>query len=86
MRTAMTDDTDEGFLSYVLGHSKTERHAFHVNDVRRLMLLAGAEKITVNDCGLFNFLGVGEHEGERLVTLARERMKNNPEMKASETT
>jgi len=77
--------SDEAFLSYVLGHSKTERHAFHVDDVRRLMLLAGVERITVNVCGLINFLGVDEHEGERLVALARARMKGNSVGKVGET-
>ena len=66
---------DETFLSYVLGHSQTPRHAFHNDDVRRLMELAGAEEITLDNCGLFNFSGIGEYEGERLVDLARLRLK-----------
>jgi hypothetical protein len=39
------------------------------------MLLAGVEEMTVDNCGLHNFLGVGESEGERLVALARIRLK-----------
>jgi hypothetical protein len=77
---------NDAFLSYVLGHSKTPRHAFHINDVKRLMELAGVDEILIDDCGLFNFRGVGEHEGEKLVKLARARLTDRSATKASETT
>ena len=77
---------DSTFLSYVEGHSKTPRHAFHRDDVRRLMTLAGVEEMTVDDCGLPNFLGVDEFEGARLVALARAGLRGKSIAKESEGT
>jgi hypothetical protein len=68
-------DTDADFLNYVLQHSTTPRHAFSEKDADRLMDLAGAEEMIVGDCGLRNFVGIDEDEGERLVDLARARLK-----------
>jgi hypothetical protein len=67
--------SDDAFLNYVLSHSATPRHAFHRNDVVRLMELAGVDEIATDNCGLPNFYGVDEHESERLVELARAKMK-----------
>jgi hypothetical protein len=77
----MDDDT---FPSYVLGHSKTPRHAFHIDDVKRLLELAGVAEIFVDDCGLFNFRGIGEFEGGRLVKLARTQLAKRSPSKESE--
>jgi hypothetical protein len=65
---------DETFLRYVSSHSRTERHAFHKDDVVRLGMLAGVLEIQAGDCGLGGFLGVDQHEADRLIELARMRM------------
>ncbi len=72
MKTTMSD---EDFLSYVIGHSKTPRHAFHRDDVVRLGKLAGVDEVKVDNSGLPNFYGIDEFEGSRLVDLARARLK-----------
>ena len=68
--------SDEDFLSYVESHSRTERHAFHKDDVDRLEELAGVNGVSVTTCGLPNFFGVDEYEADRLVTLARKRIRS----------
>jgi hypothetical protein len=82
MKTTMTD---EAFLNYVLGHSKTPRHAFHIDDVVHLAKLAGVEEVKVDNCGLPNFYGIDEFEGVRPVTLARKRLKQKPNEEGSQT-
>ncbi len=64
---------DRTFLSYVEGHSRTPRHAFHRQDANRLMELAGVEEMKVDNCGLPNFVGIDEYEADRLIKLARAR-------------
>jgi len=65
--------SDERFLGYVSIHSKTERHAFHRDDVVRLAELAGVSEVRASNCGLGGFLGVDEYEAERLIELALAR-------------
>lgn len=43
---------DEAFLEYVLDHSKTERHAFHIADFNRLLVLSNVHEALVGDPGL----------------------------------
>lgn len=75
----MSDDrlADDGaFLTYVLWHSETPRHAFHIKDAERLMKLAGVETMDVDNPGLGeNFVGIDQYEGKRLVDLAEARRK-----------
>lgn len=64
---------DQEFLSYVLLHSKSERHAFSYKDAQRLMDLAGVEEVKADRCGIPGFVGIGDMEADRLVGLARKR-------------
>jgi hypothetical protein len=77
----MADDVDRladdgAFLTYVLWHSETPRHAFHIRDANRLMKLAGVEEMQVDNPGLGgNFVGIDQWEGKKLVELAQARLK-----------
>jgi hypothetical protein len=73
-------DSDESFLSYVLIHSETPRHAFHRDDARRLCDLAGVSDLTTDNCGLAGFVGIGEAEATRLVGLASARLKRQRDL------
>jgi hypothetical protein len=73
-------ETDESFLGYVLMHSETPRHAFHRDDARRLCDLAGVGDLTTDNCGLAGFVGIGQGEATRLVSLALARLKQAADM------
>lgn len=73
-------ENDESFFGYVLLHSATPRHAFHQDDARRLLELAGVSEMRVDDCGLRGFVGIGEAEANRLVELARDRLRRQKDI------
>lgn len=66
---------DESFLGYVwLRNSRTERHAFSHADARKLMHLAGVERIDIDDPGIPGFVGIPEAD-----TLIKQIRKQNNE-------
>ena len=67
--------SDEEFLLYVSIHSATPRHAFSVDDAKRLVALAGVEKVYLDNPGLgLNFVGIDAEEGKRLTKLAYKKL------------
>lgn len=66
----MAEMNDIEFLRYVDAHSRSERHAFHVDHARRLMALARVDELRVDDCGLPNFVGIDMFEAVPLVERA----------------
>lgn len=67
----MALETDDEFLDYMYWHSKTERHLFHRDHVRRLLMLSGHENPDEILAHQGEFLGVGEELALPLVEKAR---------------
>lgn len=69
---------DDQFLNYVELHSQTPRHAFHVDEINRLALLAGicnSHKYAdiSQDGRLVNYWRLDHASAMPLVKMARER-------------
>lgn len=70
------DWSDEEFLGYVDLHSRTERALFHAEHVRRLYKMAG--RPAPSGLGENEFVAVYHDHAERLIKLARKKMKPAP--------
>lgn len=70
----MADMSDDEFLSYCEVHSETPRAMFHIDHIRRLHELAGAEneKIAKATTDFYHF---PEYLAQPLVEKARERLR-----------
>jgi hypothetical protein len=62
--------TDEAFLGYVLQHSRTERHLFHKQDIKRLLDLAHEKDVKVSFGGIPGFVALEYSEASPLVAKA----------------
>ena len=71
----MSDEpTDAEFLLYVEVHAQSERHLFSRDHIRRLMELAGTDKLDITTSTVPGFYGVDSAAAKPLIEKARRKI------------